>query len=52
MPYAGSNVTGDRGLIAVDKVGNKIRFYDPHSLREMKQFDAPEAVRMAGPGKR
>lgn len=42
MSYAGSNVTGERGLIAVDKVGNKIRFYDPQSLREIKQFDGPE----------
>ena len=42
MTYAGSNVTGTTGLVAVDKVGNKIRFYDPQSLREIKQFDAPE----------
>ena len=42
MTYAGSNVTGTKGLIAVDKVGNKIRFYDPQSLREIKQFDGPE----------
>ncbi len=41
-PYAGSNITGVDGLIAVDKVGNKIRFYDPSSLREIKAFDAPE----------
>ena len=35
-------MTGTAGLIAVDKVGNKIRFYDPQTLREIKQFDAPE----------
>lgn len=42
MPYAGSNVTGTAGLVAVDKVGNKIRFYDPRSLREISHFDAGE----------
>src|SRR5262245_39671922 len=41
-PYAGSNITGSSGLIAVDKVGNHIRFYDPESLREIKSFPAPE----------
>ena len=41
-PYAGSNITGTSGLIAVDKVGNHIRFYDPESLREIKSFAAPE----------
>jgi DNA-binding beta-propeller fold protein YncE len=41
-PYAGSNVTGTTGLIAVDKVGNQIRFYDPETLREIKSFPAPE----------
>src|SRR5262245_3993661 len=41
-PYAGSNITGSSGLIAVDKVGNQIRFYDPESLREIKSFPAPE----------
>ena len=41
-PYAGSNVTGTDGLIAVDKVGNHIRFYDPESLREIGSFAAPE----------
>ena len=41
-PYAGSNITGSSGLIAVDKVGNRIRFYDPSSLREIKSFPAPE----------
>ena len=42
MTYAGSNVTGSAGLVAVDKVGNKIRFYDPQTLREISSFDAPE----------
>jgi DNA-binding beta-propeller fold protein YncE len=42
MSYGGSNVTGTTGLVAVDKVGNKIRFYDPQSLREIESFDAPE----------
>jgi DNA-binding beta-propeller fold protein YncE len=32
----------DTGLIAVDKVGNKIRFYDPQTLAEMKVLDSPE----------
>jgi DNA-binding beta-propeller fold protein YncE len=41
-PYAGSNITGTSGLIAVDKVANHIRFYDPDSLREIKSFPAPE----------
>jgi len=41
-PYAGSNITGARGLIAVDKVANHIRFYDPESLREVASFPAPE----------
>ena len=41
-PYAGSNITGTAGLIAVDKVGNRIRFYDPETLREVKSFAAPE----------
>lgn len=41
-PYAGSNITGTDGLIAVDKVGNRIRFYDPESLREIKSLAAPE----------
>jgi DNA-binding beta-propeller fold protein YncE len=40
-PYAGSNITGTTGVIAVDKVGNHIRFYDPESLREIKSFAAP-----------
>jgi DNA-binding beta-propeller fold protein YncE len=42
IPYAGSNITGTTGLIAVDKVGNHIRFYDPETLREIKSFPAPE----------
>src|SRR5262245_37944519 len=42
MTYAGSNVTGTAGLIAVDKVGNNIRFYDPQTIREIGHFDAPE----------
>jgi YVTN family beta-propeller protein len=41
-PYAGNNITGTDGLIAVDKLGNHIRFYDPESLREIKSFAAPE----------
>ena len=41
-PYAGSNIMGTSGLIAVDKVANHIRFYDPTSLREIKSFPAPE----------
>lgn len=31
-----------RGLIAIDKVGNKIRFYDPDTLRQVKEIAAPE----------
>jgi DNA-binding beta-propeller fold protein YncE len=42
IPYAGHNITGTMGLIAVDKVGNRIRFYDPQSLREIGSFAAPE----------
>lgn len=41
-PYAGHNITGTDGVIAVDKVGNRIRFYDPESLEEVKSFAAPE----------
>jgi YVTN family beta-propeller protein len=40
--YAGSNITGDKGLIAIDKVGNKVRFYDPRTLAEIKVLTAPE----------
>lgn len=32
----------DTGLIAIDKVANKIRFYDPATLREIKAIDGPE----------
>lgn len=42
IPYAGSNITGTDGLIAVDKVGNKIRFCDPESVREINALDIPE----------
>jgi DNA-binding beta-propeller fold protein YncE len=41
-PYAGSNITGTSGLIAIDKVGNHIRFYDPETLQEINSFPAPE----------
>jgi DNA-binding beta-propeller fold protein YncE len=30
------------GLIAIDKVGNKIRFYDPASMRQVHEIAAPE----------
>jgi DNA-binding beta-propeller fold protein YncE len=42
VSYAGSNVTGTNGLIAVDKVGNRIRFLDPQTLHETSSFAAPE----------
>src|SRR5262245_57872356 len=42
MSYAGSNVTGTAGVIAVDKVGNRVRFYDPETLQGMGGFAAPE----------
>jgi hypothetical protein len=32
----------DTGLIAVDKVANKIRFYDPQTLAELKVLESPE----------
>ena len=35
-------MTGPHGLIAVDKVGNKIRFYDPDSLQQEREIAAPE----------
>ena len=41
-PYAGSNITGTDGVVAVDKVGNRIRFYDPETLEERGSFAAPE----------
>jgi YVTN family beta-propeller protein len=40
--YAGSNVSGIQRLVAVDKLGNKIRFYDPVTLTEQKVIDVPE----------
>jgi YVTN family beta-propeller protein len=40
--YAGHNTTGTTGLIAIDKVGNKVRFYDPESIDEIKALAAPE----------
>ncbi len=42
IPTTGSNTTGTRGIVAVDKVGNKIRFYDPATLAETKVIDGPE----------
>jgi DNA-binding beta-propeller fold protein YncE len=42
LPTTGSNTTGSRGLVAVDKVGNKIRFYDPATINEIKVIDGPE----------
>ncbi len=42
IPTTGSNTTGRRGLVAVDKVGNKIRFYDPETITEIKVIDGPE----------
>ncbi len=41
-PYAGNNITGTSGVVAVDKVGNHIRFYDPETLQETRSFAAPE----------
>ena len=38
---AGSNTTGRTGLIAIDKVDNKIRFYDPVTLLQSKVLDSP-----------
>jgi WD40 repeat protein len=35
-------MAADHGLIAVDKVANKLRFYDPVTLRETKVLDSPE----------
>lgn len=40
--YAGNNITGTDGLIAVDKVGNRVRFYDPQTLQETSSFPGPE----------
>lgn len=42
LPTTGSNTTGTHGLVAVDKVGNKIRFFDPVTLQQTKVFDGPE----------
>ncbi len=39
--WAGSNVTGTTGLIAMDKIGDKVRFYDPVTLKELKVIDPP-----------
>lgn len=40
--YAGHNTTGGTGLIAIDKVGNKVRFYDPRTLDEIGVLAPPE----------
>ena len=40
--YAGNNITGTTGLVAVDKVGNTIRFYDPRTLDQISSFPGPE----------
>lgn len=40
--YAGNNITGTAGLIAVDKVGNHIRFYNPENLEEITSIPSPE----------
>lgn len=40
--YAGSNLTGSKGVVAVDKQGDKIRFYDPVTLAEVKVLDVAE----------
>lgn len=40
--YAGNNITGTSGVIAVDKVGNTIRFLDPVTLQETSSFPGPE----------
>jgi DNA-binding beta-propeller fold protein YncE len=37
----GSNTTGRRGVVAVDKVANRIRFLDPGSLGEIASIDGP-----------
>ncbi len=37
--YAFNNPTGKRGIIAVDKVGGKVRFYDPSSFKELAALD-------------
>lgn len=35
-----NNPTGVRGLICVDKVGNRIRFFDPQSFQEIASLEA------------
>ncbi len=42
IPTTGSNTTGSRGIVAIDKVANKIRFYDPATIREIKVIEVPE----------
>jgi DNA-binding beta-propeller fold protein YncE len=37
----GSNTTGSRGVIAIDKVANAIRFLDPETLRETSSISGP-----------
>ncbi len=37
--FAFNNPTGRRGLIAVDKVGGKVRFYDPSTFKEVAALD-------------
>ena len=39
--WSGSNVTGTTGVIAMDKIGDKVRFYDPVTLKELKVLDPP-----------
>jgi DNA-binding beta-propeller fold protein YncE len=38
---AGSNVTGRSGVVAADKIANKIRFLDPVSLLEVASVESP-----------
>jgi DNA-binding beta-propeller fold protein YncE len=40
--YAGSNITGTDGVIAIDKVANTVLFLDPLTLKEIKAIPAPE----------
>lgn len=39
---AGAAPQEPRGVIAIDKVGNKLRFYDPVTLQQTKVLDGPE----------
>ena len=39
--YAGSNVTGRAGLIAIDKLANRVRFYDPVTMAEVRVLVPP-----------